>query len=34
MISKAFFGVTPDLPIPVGGALIVNGGLVIMLWQA
>jgi small multidrug resistance family-3 protein len=33
VINLVFFGVRPDLPILVGGALIVGGGLVITLWR-
>jgi small multidrug resistance family-3 protein len=33
VINLLFFGVRPDLPILVGGAMIVGGGLVITLWR-
>src|SRR5580692_5904355 len=33
VINLVFFQVRPDLPIFVGGALIVGGGLVITLWR-
>jgi drug/metabolite transporter (DMT)-like permease len=33
-INLIAFGVRPHLPIYVGGALIVGGGLVITLWRA
>jgi hypothetical protein len=33
LINLLFFGVRPDLPILVGGALIVGGGLVITFWR-
>lgn len=33
LISWLFFGQKPTLPILVGGALIVAGGLVISLWK-
>jgi len=33
VINLVFFHVRPDLPIFVGGALIVGGGLVITLWR-
>ncbi len=33
IINVVFFRVWPDLPIYVGGALIVCGGLVITLWR-
>jgi hypothetical protein len=29
-----FFGVRPDLPIYLGGALIISGGLLITVWRA
>jgi drug/metabolite transporter superfamily protein YnfA len=32
VINMAFFGIRPDLPILVGGAFIVAGGLIITLW--
>jgi small multidrug resistance family-3 protein len=31
--NLVFFGARPDLPINVGGVLIVTGGLVITLWR-
>jgi drug/metabolite transporter (DMT)-like permease len=34
IINAIFFGARPDLPIFVGGALIVAGGLVITFWRA
>ena len=34
LINLAVFGVKPELPVLVGGALIVAGGLVITLWRA
>ncbi len=34
VIDYAAFRVRPDLPIVVGGALVVAGGLVITLWRA
>jgi drug/metabolite transporter (DMT)-like permease len=34
IINLIFFGARPDLPIFVGGALIVAGGLVITFWRA
>ena len=33
IVNFIFFGARPDLPIFVGGALIVTGGLVITLWR-
>jgi small multidrug resistance family-3 protein len=33
-INLVAFGVRPDLPILVGGALIVSGGLIITFWRA
>ena len=33
VINLVFFGVRPDLPILVGGAMILGGGLVITLWR-
>jgi small multidrug resistance family-3 protein len=33
LINLLFFGARPDLPIYVGGALIVAGGLVITFWR-
>jgi small multidrug resistance family-3 protein len=33
MINLAFFGVRPDAPIMVGGAMIVGGGLVMTFWR-
>jgi len=33
ILAKVRFGSSPTLPIYVGGALIVSGGLVIALWQ-
>lgn len=32
-INLVAFGVRPDLPVMVGGALIVSGGLVITFWR-
>jgi drug/metabolite transporter superfamily protein YnfA len=34
VINLVFFGIRPDLPVFVGGALIVAGGVVITLWRA
>ena len=34
IVNLIFFGARPDLPIFVGGALIVTGGLVITFWRA
>lgn len=34
IINLLAFGIRPDLPMLVGGALIVSGGLVITLWRA
>ncbi|MEJ0052596.1 MAG: hypothetical protein WDN02_15575 [Methylovirgula sp.] len=34
IVNLIFFGARPDLPIFVGGALIVAGGLVITFWRA
>jgi drug/metabolite transporter superfamily protein YnfA len=34
VINLVFFGVRPDLPVLLGGALIICGGLVITLWRA
>jgi len=33
VINLVVFGVRPDLPVLVGGALIVAGGLTITFWQ-
>jgi small multidrug resistance family-3 protein len=33
VLNIAIFGVRPDLPILVGGALIVAGGLVMTFWR-
>jgi uncharacterized membrane protein len=33
VVSFAFFRTRPDLPILVGGSLIVAGGLVVAFWQ-
>ena len=33
VINLAVFGVRPELPVLVGGALIVAGGLTITFWQ-
>jgi small multidrug resistance family-3 protein len=33
LINLVVFGIKPDLPIYVGGALILGGGLVITLWR-
>ena len=33
MVSFAFFRTRPDLPILIGGSLIVAGGLVVAFWQ-
>jgi hypothetical protein len=33
IVNFIFFGARPDLPILLGGALIVAGGLVITLWR-
>lgn len=33
MINRLAFGTTPTLPVVVGGALIVAGGLVVTLWR-
>lgn len=33
VINLVFFDVRPDLPIFVGGAFIVAGGLIITLWR-
>ena len=33
IVNLIFFGARPDLPIFVGGALIVAGGLVITFWR-
>ena len=32
VINLIFFGVSPSLPIMVGGAMILGGGLVMTLW--
>ena len=34
LVNLVFFGARPDLPIFLGGALIVAGGLVITFWRA
>jgi small multidrug resistance family-3 protein len=34
VVAKLRFGQTPTLPVLVGGALIVGGGLLITFWQA
>jgi drug/metabolite transporter superfamily protein YnfA len=34
VVNFAIFGVKPELPVLVGGALVVAGGLVITLWRA
>ncbi len=31
--NLVFFGARPDLPIYIGGVLIVTGGLIITLWR-
>ena len=33
LVNLVFFGARPDLPIFLGGALIVAGGLVITFWR-
>jgi small multidrug resistance family-3 protein len=33
VINLVFFGARPDLPIYVGGAFILAGGLIITLWR-
>jgi small multidrug resistance family-3 protein len=33
VINLVFFHARPDLPILIGGALIVTGGLIITLWH-
>ena len=33
VINFAFFRTLPDLPILVGGALIVAGGLIVTFWK-
>jgi len=33
IVNFAVFGVRPDLPVLVGGALIMAGGLVITFWR-
>ena len=33
VINFAAFGKRPDLPVLVGGALIVSGGLLVALWR-
>jgi small multidrug resistance family-3 protein len=33
IVSFAFFRTRPDLPIMIGGSLIVAGGLVVAFWQ-
>jgi len=33
IINLIVFGIRPDLPIYVGGALIISGGLIIALWR-
>lgn len=33
VINLAAFGVRPDLPILVGGAMIMGGGMVITFWR-
>ncbi len=33
VINLIFFGVSPSLPIMVGGAMILGGGLVMTLWR-
>jgi len=33
VINLVFFQIRPDLPIFVGGALIIAGGLVVTLWR-
>lgn len=33
IISRATFGTTPSVPVVVGGALIVAGGLIVTFWQ-
>ncbi len=34
ILNLVVFGVRPQLPIYVGGALIMTGGLIITLWRA
>jgi drug/metabolite transporter superfamily protein YnfA len=34
IVNMIFFGARPDLPIYIGGALILAGGLVITFWRA
>ena len=33
VINLIFYGARPDLPVLIGGALIVSGGLVITFWR-
>jgi small multidrug resistance family-3 protein len=33
VINLVFFGVRPEAPILVGGAMVVSGGLVMTLWR-
>jgi small multidrug resistance family-3 protein len=33
IINGVFFGVSPSLPVLVGGALIVSGGLLMTVWR-
>lgn len=33
IINGVFFGVTPSLPVLVGGVLIVSGGLIMTFWR-
>ena len=32
LLNFALFGVRPDLPILIGGGLIVSGGVVMTVW--
>jgi drug/metabolite transporter superfamily protein YnfA len=33
VVNSAVFGVSPNMPVLVGGALIVGGGLIVTFWQ-
>lgn len=33
MVNRVFFGVSPSLPVLLGGALILAGGAVMTLWR-